>query len=100
MCALAYGAGRLMDPTNPKSGENVRLLLGALWTTAAGLLGVALFLGTAALMIVLAFVYPMAAVALGAAAFLIWLISRVNTIATAARERGEWARAQRNFYRY
>jgi hypothetical protein len=48
--------------------------------------------------IIVCFFYPPLALILFAAAFLLWLINRVNVIARSAKERGDWARAQRDFH--
>jgi hypothetical protein len=60
--------------------------------TAGALFGTAIRLALLVLIAALAYAYPMGAAVLAGVVFLVWMISRVNTIARSARERGEWAR--------
>jgi hypothetical protein len=60
--------------------------------TAGALFGTAARLTLLVLIAGLAYAFPLGAAVLAGGVFLFWMISRVNTIARSARERGEWAR--------
>jgi hypothetical protein len=60
--------------------------------TAGALFGAAVRLALLVLIAGLAYAFPMGAAVLAGGVFLVWMISRVNTVARSARERGEWAR--------
>src|SRR5215472_16268994 len=60
--------------------------------TAGALFGTAVRLALLVLTAGLAYAFPTGAADLAGGVFLVWTISRVNTVARCARERGEWAR--------